>query len=86
MSGNATIRNGRGNGNGGGDGNGFGRGNGFGNGFLSGERIRAALLAGARGLVLAPVALVGGIVFLVTSVLSIAFIVLGIGLFATPWS
>ncbi|WP_329068959.1 sensor histidine kinase [Streptomyces sp. NBC_01429] len=84
MSGNATIRNGRGNGNGGGDGNGFGRGNGFGNGFLSGERIRAALLAGARGLVLAPVALVGGIVFLVTSVLSIAFIVLGIGLFATP--
>ncbi|MFJ1645351.1 sensor domain-containing protein [Streptomyces sp. NPDC088258] len=78
MSGNATTRNTTGNG------TGKGTGNGTRNGTISRERVRASLLAGVRGLALAVVAPAGGIAFLVTSVLSIAFIVLGVGLFTTP--
>ncbi|MFI2613992.1 sensor histidine kinase [Streptomyces sp. NPDC018584] len=47
-------------------------------------RVRNALIAGAQGLYLTIVAMVGSIVLFVLSVLSIAFIVLGIGLFTTP--
>ncbi|MFH8288111.1 sensor histidine kinase [Streptomyces sp. NPDC018059] len=47
-------------------------------------RVRNALIAGAQGLYLTIVAMVGSIVLFVLSVLSIAFILLGIGLFTTP--
>ncbi|MBJ3811311.1 sensor histidine kinase [Streptomyces flavofungini] len=48
------------------------------------SRVREALLSGARGLYLAIIALAGSITLFVLSVLSIAFILLGIGLFTTP--
>jgi signal transduction histidine kinase len=47
-------------------------------------RVRNALIAGAQGLYLTIVAMVGSIVLFVLAVLSIAFIPLGIGLFTTP--
>ncbi|MBM7169386.1 sensor domain-containing protein [Streptomyces sp. G44] len=47
-------------------------------------RLKNALTAGAQGLYLTIVSLVGSIVLFVFSVLSIAFILLGIGLFTTP--
>ncbi|MFG2499265.1 sensor histidine kinase [Streptomyces sp. NPDC048441] len=47
-------------------------------------RVRASVIAGARGLYLAIVTLAGSITLFVLSVLSIAFILLGIGVFTTP--
>ncbi|WP_447037002.1 sensor histidine kinase [Streptomyces sp. DSM 118878] len=47
-------------------------------------RIKDAVIAGAQGLYLAIVAWVGAIVLFVFSVVSIALIVIGIGLFTTP--
>ncbi|MFK4064220.1 sensor histidine kinase [Streptomyces sp. NPDC029674] len=47
-------------------------------------RLKDAVVAGARGLWLTIYALVGSIVLFVFSVLSIAFILLGIGVFTTP--
>ncbi|MGV9879910.1 sensor histidine kinase [Streptomyces sp. NPDC003006] len=47
-------------------------------------RLKDALIAGARGLYLAIVSLVGSIVLFVFAFLSIAFILLGIGVFTTP--
>ncbi|GGO45041.1 histidine kinase [Streptomyces lasiicapitis] len=47
--------------------------------------MRETLVAGARGLYLAIVSLAGSITLFVFAVLSIAFIVLGIGVFTTPW-
>ncbi|MGA4848462.1 sensor histidine kinase [Streptomyces sp. G5(2025)] len=47
-------------------------------------RLKNAMTAGAQGLYLTIVSLVGSIVLFVFSVLSIAFILLGIGLFTTP--
>ncbi|MEV5976096.1 sensor domain-containing protein [Streptomyces sp. NPDC052114] len=47
-------------------------------------RLKDALLAGAQGLYLAIVSLAGSIIFFVLSVLSIAFILLGVGLLTTP--
>ncbi|MEU3225711.1 sensor histidine kinase [Streptomyces sp. NPDC006976] len=47
-------------------------------------RVRSALLAAGRGLVLSVVALAGSITLFVLTVLSIAFIPLGIGLVTTP--
>ncbi|MFD9075786.1 sensor histidine kinase [Streptomyces lasiicapitis] len=49
------------------------------------SRVRETLVAGARGLYLAIVSLAGSITLFVFAVLSIAFIVLGIGVFTTPW-
>jgi signal transduction histidine kinase len=46
--------------------------------------IRPSLLAGVRGLALAVLALAANIVLFVLSVVSVAFTVLGIGLFAVP--
>lgn len=48
-------------------------------------RIRAALLAAGRGLVLSVTSLAGSITLFVLAVLSIAFILLGVGLVTTPW-
>ncbi|MFD5703633.1 sensor histidine kinase [Streptomyces lasiicapitis] len=48
------------------------------------SRVRETLVAGARGLYLAIVSLAGSITLFVFAVLSIAFIVLGIGVFTTP--
>ncbi|MFD9909693.1 sensor histidine kinase [Streptomyces sp. NPDC059063] len=48
------------------------------------SRVGAGLLAGARGLYLAIVSLAGSIVLFVFSVVSIALILLGIGVFTTP--
>lgn len=48
-------------------------------------RIRAALLAAGRGLVLSIASSVGSITLFVLAVLSIAFIPLGIGLITTPY-
>lgn len=47
-------------------------------------RVEGALLAAARGLALAIPALVGGIVLLVLSIVSLALIPIGIGAFTTP--
>ncbi|MER7344504.1 sensor domain-containing protein [Streptomyces aurantiacus] len=47
-------------------------------------RLRNTMIAGARGLYLAIVSLAGSITLFVFSVLSIAFILLGIGVFTTP--
>ncbi|MEU3735937.1 sensor domain-containing protein [Streptomyces sp. NPDC032198] len=47
-------------------------------------RVRESVIAGARGLYLAIVTLAGSITLFVLSVLSIVFIVLGIGVFTTP--
>ncbi|MFH8605934.1 sensor histidine kinase [Streptomyces sp. NPDC018029] len=47
-------------------------------------RLKDALIAGARGLYLTIFALVGSIVLFVFSVLSIAFILLGVGILTTP--
>lgn len=47
-------------------------------------RLRESVIAGARGLYLAVVTLAGSITLFVLSVLSIAFILLGVGLFTTP--
>ncbi len=47
-------------------------------------RLRDAVIAGAQGLYLTIVSLVGSIVLFVFAVLSIAFILLGIGFFTTP--
>ncbi|WP_371529567.1 sensor domain-containing protein [Streptomyces sp. NBC_01283] len=47
-------------------------------------RVRESVIAGARGLYLAVVTLAGSITLFVLSVLSIVFIVLGIGVFTTP--
>ncbi|MFI1592908.1 sensor histidine kinase [Streptomyces venezuelae] len=48
------------------------------------KRLKDAVVAGVRGLFLTIFALVGSIVLFVFSVLSIAFILLGIGVFTTP--
>ncbi|MFC7309733.1 sensor histidine kinase [Streptomyces monticola] len=47
-------------------------------------RLRAAAAAGGRGLVLAVVSLVGSLLLFVLSVLSLVFVVLGVGLLTTP--
>lgn len=47
-------------------------------------RVRAALLAAGRGLVLSVASLAGSLTLFVLTVLSIAFILLGIGLVTTP--
>ncbi|TGA92654.1 sensor domain-containing protein [Streptomyces sp. MZ04] len=47
-------------------------------------RVRESVVAGARGLYLAVVTLAGSITLFVLSVLSIAFILLGVGFFTTP--
>ncbi|MGW7070037.1 sensor histidine kinase [Streptomyces sp. NPDC054855] len=47
-------------------------------------RVRESVIAGARGLYLAVVTLAGSITLFVLSVLSIAFILLGVGVFTTP--
>ncbi|MEU7579199.1 sensor domain-containing protein [Streptomyces sp. NPDC041068] len=47
-------------------------------------RLRTAAVAGGRGLYLSIVSLAGSITLFVLSVLSIAFILLGVGLFTTP--
>src|SRR4051812_49517596 len=47
-------------------------------------RIRAALLAGARGLALALLSQFGSVVLLVLAIDAIAFTSVGIGLFLTP--
>ncbi|MFB7750298.1 sensor histidine kinase, partial [Streptomyces sp. NPDC056121] len=49
-----------------------------------GGRARRALVAGARGLVLAVVGFAGSLTLFVLSVLSIVFIVLGVGVLTTP--
>ncbi|QKW06118.1 sensor domain-containing protein [Streptomyces sp. NA04227] len=49
-----------------------------------GQRLRAAVVAALRGLVLAVVALAGSIVLFVLSVVSIVLIPLGVGAFTTP--
>ncbi|MCM2414523.1 sensor domain-containing protein [Streptomyces sp. RKAG290] len=49
-------------------------------------RIRAALLAAGRGLVLSFASIVGSVTLFVLTVLAIAFIPLGIGLVATPYT
>ncbi|WP_328628059.1 sensor domain-containing protein [Streptomyces sp. NBC_00353] len=48
------------------------------------SRIRSALLAAGRGIVLSIASLAGSITLFVLAVLSIAFIPLGLGLFTTP--
>ncbi|MEU9316636.1 sensor domain-containing protein [Streptomyces sp. NPDC048295] len=48
-------------------------------------RIRAAILAAGRGVVVSVASLAGSITLFVWAVLSIAFIPLGIGLFTTPY-
>nr|WSW69605.1 sensor domain-containing protein [Streptomyces sp. NBC_00995] len=48
-------------------------------------RVRAALLAAGRGLMLSIAALAGSLTLFVLTVISIAFIPLGIGLVTTPW-
>lgn len=48
-------------------------------------RVGAALLAAGRGLVLSVASLAGSLTLFVLTVLSIAFILLGIGLITTPW-
>ncbi len=48
------------------------------------KRLKDAVVAGVRGLYLTIFALAGSIVLFVLSVLSIAFILLGIGVFTTP--
>ncbi|MEU6842743.1 sensor histidine kinase [Streptomyces sp. NPDC046716] len=50
-----------------------------------GARVRSAVMAGVRGLVLAAVGLAGSITLFVLSVLSVVLIVLGIGALTTPW-
>ncbi|WP_338695874.1 sensor domain-containing protein [Streptomyces sp. Q6] len=50
-----------------------------------GTRVRSAAVAGLRGLVLAVAGLAGSIALFVLSVLSIAFVVLGVGALTTPW-
>ncbi|MCF3119460.1 sensor domain-containing protein [Streptomyces arenae] len=47
-------------------------------------RLKDAVIAGAQGLYLAVVSLAGSIIFFVLSVLSIAFILLGVGILTTP--
>ncbi|MEV0317959.1 sensor histidine kinase [Streptomyces sp. NPDC050658] len=47
-------------------------------------RVRESVIAGARGLYLAVATLAGSITLFVLSVLSIVFVVLGIGVFTTP--
>ncbi|WP_409057345.1 sensor histidine kinase [Streptomyces sp. SYP-A7185] len=47
-------------------------------------RVRECVVAGARGLYLAVATLAGSITLFVLSVLSIAFILLGVGVFTTP--
>ncbi|MEU5953487.1 sensor domain-containing protein [Streptomyces sp. NPDC047525] len=47
-------------------------------------RVRESVIAGARGLFLSVIMLAGSITLFVLSVLSIAFITLGIGVFTTP--
>ncbi|MER5253692.1 MULTISPECIES: sensor domain-containing protein [unclassified Streptomyces] len=47
-------------------------------------RVRESVVAGARGLFLSVIMLAGSITLFVLSVLSIAFITLGIGVFTTP--
>ncbi|RVU26260.1 sensor histidine kinase [Streptomyces antnestii] len=47
-------------------------------------RARAALVAGVRGLALAVVGFAGSLTLFVLSALSIAFVVLGVGVFTTP--
>lgn len=47
-------------------------------------RVRESVVAGARGLYLAIATLAGSITLFVLSVLSIAFILLGVGVFTTP--
>ncbi|MGW1405240.1 sensor histidine kinase [Streptomyces sp. NPDC002403] len=48
-------------------------------------RMRAAMLAAGRGVVVSVASLVGSITLFVWAVLSIAFIPLGVGLFTTPY-
>jgi signal transduction histidine kinase len=50
-----------------------------------GTRTRTAARAGLRALGLAVVALAGSLTLFVLSVLSIAFVLLGVGAFTTPW-
>ncbi|MBO1333272.1 sensor domain-containing protein [Streptomyces sp. VRA16 Mangrove soil] len=50
-----------------------------------GARVRSAVVAGARGLMLASVGFAGSITLFVVAVLSIAFILLGVGACSTPW-
>ncbi|MFE4455280.1 sensor domain-containing protein [Streptomyces sp. NPDC056796] len=49
------------------------------------SRVRTGLLAGRRAFGLSFVSLVGSVTLFVLSVLSLAFIPLGVGLFTTPW-
>ena len=49
-----------------------------------GGRARRALVAGARGLALAVAGFAGSLTLFVLSVLSIVFIVLGVGVLTTP--
>ncbi|WP_372347259.1 sensor histidine kinase [Streptomyces sp. KL116D] len=48
-------------------------------------RVRSAVRAGLRGLCLAAVGLAGSITLFVLSVLSIVFVLLGVGALTTPW-
>ncbi|MFD5042037.1 sensor histidine kinase [Streptomyces sp. NPDC058377] len=48
-------------------------------------RVRTALLTGGRAFVLSFASIVGSTVLFVLSVLSIVFVVLGLGLITTPW-
>ncbi|WP_156721964.1 sensor histidine kinase [Streptomyces apocyni] len=51
---------------------------------MNATRVRDALIAGARGLALALLGFAGSVTLFVLSVLSIAFITLGVGVFTTP--
>ncbi|MZD05995.1 sensor histidine kinase [Streptomyces sp. SID5785] len=50
-----------------------------------GTRARSTLLAGLRALALAVVGLAGSVTLFVVTVLSLAFILLGVGALTTPW-
>jgi signal transduction histidine kinase len=54
-------------------------------GARDGGRVRAVALDGVRALVLAGVSLAGSIALFVLAVLSIAFVLLGVGIVTTPW-
>ncbi|MFF5896310.1 sensor domain-containing protein [Streptomyces argenteolus] len=49
------------------------------------NRVRAALVAGGRAFALSFASLAGSAVLFVLSILSIAFVLLGVGLVTTPW-
>jgi len=51
---------------------------------MNATKARDALVAGAQGLALSLLALAGSITLVVLAVLSIAFILLGVGVFTTP--